>query len=152
LIEFIDLPARPMETLHPIDGEGRSARELADMILDRAGALGLPNAMVRVELQSTPRPLFREAEAIVRRETGSAAWHIRLTAPGDLLDPLGRESVSGLADLHPLKLFDEFVSKQVDAGAYDAEFAERFRARGRAALETAIRKTHEATATEGTVG
>jgi hypothetical protein len=72
-----------------LDGAERTARDLADMILARAGALGMPHAMVRIELQNTPRPLFRETEAIVRREIGASAWHIRLTAPGDLLDPLG---------------------------------------------------------------
>jgi DNA repair exonuclease SbcCD nuclease subunit len=125
IVDFVDVPARPMETLSPIDGAERTARDLADMILARAGALGMPHAMVRVELQNTPRPLFRETEAIVRREIGSSAWHIRLTAPGDLLDPLGRDAVSGLAELHPLKLFDDFLRKQTDACIYDAEFAER---------------------------
>jgi hypothetical protein len=139
-----------METLSPIDGADRSARDLADMILSRSGALGMPQAMVRVELQNTPRPLFRETEAIVRREIGDNAWHIRLTAPGDLLDPLGRDAVSGLADLHPLSLFDDFISKQSDAGAYDTGFAERFQLRGRAALEAAIRKTQEAATSDGT--
>ena len=148
-VDFVDVPARPMETLSPIDGAERTARDLADMVLSRAGALGMPHAMVRVELQNTPRPLFRETEAIVRREIGGNAWHIRLTAPGDLLDPLGRDAVSGLADLHPLTLFDDFVRKQTAAGAYDAEFAERFQMRGRAALEAAIRKTQEATTSEG---
>jgi exonuclease SbcD len=147
-VDFIDLPARPMETLHAIDGSERSARELADMILNRAGALGMPDAMVRVELRNTPRPLFRETNAIVRRETGDAAWHIRLTAPGDLLDPLGRDLATGLAGLHPLSLFEDFVSKKSAAGEYDAEFAERFRARGRSALENASRKMHEASASE----
>jgi DNA repair protein SbcD/Mre11 len=143
-VEFIDLPSRPMEMLHPIDGADRSARDLADMILQRAAALGMPEAMVRVELRNTPRPLFRETEAIVRRETGTAAWHIRLTAPGDLIDPFGRDGDARLTDLHPLALFDEFVQKQVDANVYDQDFAERFRARGRAALETALRASQEA--------
>ena len=126
LVDFVDIVARPMETLSPIDGGERTARDLADMILARAGALGMPHAMVRVELQNTPRPLFRETEAIVRREIGGSAWHIRLTAPGDLLDPLGRDAISGLAELHPLKLFDDFLRQQTDAGIYDAGFAEPF--------------------------
>jgi hypothetical protein len=138
-----------METLSPIDGAERTARDLAGMILARAGALGMPHAMVRVELQNTPRPLFRETEAIVRREIGGSAWHIRLTSPGDLLDPLGRDAISGLAELHPLKLFDDFLRQQTDAGIYDAEFAERFQARGRAALEAAMRKTQETATSEG---
>ena len=150
LVDFVDVSARPMETLSPIDGADRSARDLADMILSRSGALGMPQAMVRVELQNTPRPLFRETEAIVRREIGDNAWHIRLTAPGDLLDPLVRDAVSGLADLHPLSLFDDFISKQSDAGAYDTGFAERFQLRGRAALEAAIRKAQEAATSDGT--
>ena len=148
VIEPIDIPARPMETLSPIDGTGRSARDLADMILSRAGALGMPQAMVRVELQNTPRPLFRETDAIVRREIGDNAWTIRLTQPGDLLDPLGRDAIGGLADLHPLSLFDEFLRGQTAAGAYDEEFAERFRVRGRAALEAAIRSAQEAATSE----
>ena len=52
MVDFVDLPARPMETLSPIDGAERTARDLADMILARAGALGMPHAMVRVELQT----------------------------------------------------------------------------------------------------
>jgi DNA repair exonuclease SbcCD nuclease subunit len=148
-LEYIDLPARPMETLSPIDGAERSARELADMILSRAGALGMPDAMVRVELQNTPRPLYRETESIVRREIGSNAWYIRLTAPGDLDDPLGRDQISDLRDLQLLTLFDKFVRKQTDAGVYDAEFADRFALRGRAALETAQRKSQETTPGEG---
>jgi hypothetical protein len=102
---------------------------------------------VRVELRNTPRPLFRETEAIVRRETGDAAWHIRLTAPGDLLDPLGRDADARLTDLHPLSLFDDFVRKQTDGGVYDQAFADRFAARGRMALETALRASHEAGST-----
>jgi DNA repair protein SbcD/Mre11 len=148
-VEFVDLPARPMETLSPLDGEGKSARELADAILRRAGALDMPEAMVRVELRNTPRPLFRETDAIVRRESADVCWHIRLTAPGDLLDPLGREAVSGLADLHPLALFDQFVGQKVAAEQYDDAFADRFRVRSRAALEAAIARAQEASAVEG---
>lgn len=147
-VEYIDVPSRPMETLAPIDGADRSARDLADMILARAGALGQPEAMVRVELKNTPRPLFREVDAIVRRETGDNAWHIRLMAPGDLLDSLGRGAISGLADLHPLALFADFVKNQTIAGVYDAEFAERFSTRGHAALEGAIRRVQESATSE----
>jgi DNA repair exonuclease SbcCD nuclease subunit len=148
-VAFREVPARPMKTLAPIDGSERSARDLADQILNRAGAQGMPEAMFRIELQRTPRPLFRETEAIVRRETSDLAWHIRLTAPGDLVDPLGRDAISGLADLHPLALFAKFVDQRIDAGVYDEEFAERFRARGHAALETAVRKAQEVATSEG---
>jgi len=148
-VAYIDIPARPMETLSPIDAADRSARDVADMILSRAGALGLPHAMVRVEVQNAPRPLFRETDAIVRREIGGNAWHIRLTAPGDLLDPLGRDAIGGLAELHPLALFESFVKEKVAAGIYDAAFAGAFRERGTETLEKAIARLHEASAAEG---
>lgn len=148
-VEFVDLAARPMESLTAIDGGERTARELAEMILSRAGALGMPEAMIRVELRNTPRPLFRETDAIVRRETGDNAWLIRLTSPGEVLDPLGRDVVSGLADLHPVTLFDAFVSSKEAAGEYEPPFAEAFRGRGKAALEQAISRLQEASAVEG---
>lgn len=151
-VEYVDLPARPMETLIPIDGAERTARELADMILARAGALGKPDAMVRVELRGVGRPLFRETDAIVRRETGDNAWHIRLTAPGEVLDPLGRDAIAGLADLHPVTLFESFVAGKEAAGEYDAAFAKAFRERGGAALESAIARQQEASAGEGVSG
>lgn len=147
-VEYIDVPARPMETLSPIDGAERSARDLAEMILARAGALGLPEAMVRVELRNTPRPLFRETEAIVRREIGDNAWHIRLTSPGEIIDPFGSGAREGLETLQTLQLFDGFVDERIDIGAYDADFADRFRARGKHALENAIRRAQESAPSE----
>lgn len=151
-VEYIDIPARPMESLTPIDGGEKSARELADMILARAGALGKPDAMVRVELRETPRPLFRETDAIVRREIGDNAWHIRLTAPGEALDLLGRDGVAGIGDLHPVTLFESFVQEKVKSGEYESAFAESFRARGSQALERAIARLQEDSATEGASG
>lgn len=150
VVEFVDLPARPMETLSPIDAKDMSAREIADAVLRRAGALGLPEAMVRVELKNTPRPLFRETDAIVRREIGHAAWHIRLYTPNELGSP-GAEGneVSSLNELHPLTLFDQFVSQRTAAGFYEDEFATRFRQRGRAALESAVARAQEAITVEG---
>lgn len=147
-VEFIDTPARAMETLPAIDGADRTARDLADMILDRAGALGKPDAMVRVELRNTPRPLFRETDALVRRETGENAWLIRLTVPGEALDPLGREGPTTMADLNPLTLFQRFVEERRVAGEYEPTFAEAFGAHGKTALERAITRLEDATANE----
>ncbi len=148
-VEYIDLPARPMESLYPIDGAERTARDLADTILQRAAALEKPDAMVRVELQNTPRPVFREVDRLVRRELNDFAWYIRLTAPGEALDPMGREAASSLADLHPLTMFETFVQEKEAIGEYDAAFASSFRARGKQAIEAAIARMHESSASEG---
>lgn len=146
LVEYVDLPARPMETLFPIDGAERMARDLADTILQRAAALEMPGAMIRVELQNTPRPIFRETDRLVRRELDDIAWFIRLTAPGEALDPLGREAASSLADLHPLTMFEAFVQEKEAIGVYDAAFASSFRAKGKQSIEAAIARVHEASA------
>lgn len=148
-VEYIDVPARPMETLFPIDGSERTARDLADTILQRAATLEKPEAMVRVELQNTPRPVFRETDRLVRRELDEIAWYVRLTSPGEALDPLGREAASSLADLHPLALFETFVQENESLGAYDVAFAASFRTRGRQAIETAIARVQETSTNEG---
>ncbi|HYO92431.1 MAG TPA: hypothetical protein VEQ40_12375, partial [Pyrinomonadaceae bacterium] len=111
-------------------------------------ALGKPDAMVRVELRSTPRPLFRETDAIVRRETGENAWLIRLTVPGEALDPLGHEGSTTMADLNPLSLFQRFVEERHVVGDYEPAFAEAFSTRGRTALERAITRLEDDTANE----
>lgn len=85
----------------------------------------------------------------MRRETGDNAWHIRLTAPGEALDPLGRDAAVGLNDLHPLTLFDAFVSEREATEIYEPTFAAAFRERGKAALEKAIARLQEASANEG---
>lgn len=149
VVEYVDIPARPMETLFPIDGSERTARVLADTILQRAAALDRPEAMVRVELQNTPRPVFRETDRLVRRELNDLAWYIRLTAPGEALDPLGRDAANSLADLHPLTMFEAFVQEKEALGAYDSAFASAFRAKGRQAIESAITRVQETTSGDG---
>ena len=57
--------------------------------------------------------------------------------------------IGGLADLHPLALFESFVKEKVAAGIYDAAFAGAFRERGTETLEKAIARLHEASAAEG---
>ena len=146
-VEEVTIPARTMMKLEPIDGSDRSARDLADTILARTAARDIPAAMVRVELRGTPRPVFRETEALVRREMGDIAWSIRLTIPGDEGDVLPRPR-DGLEDLHPLALFNVFVDRQEAAGRYDPAFARSFRDRGRTALERALLNLQEATSDE----
>jgi DNA repair exonuclease SbcCD nuclease subunit len=133
----VDLPARPMKTLSPLSGEGRTARELADIALDRARALGEPEAMVRVRLDDTPRAVRREAEAILRREAAQAVWSLQVTSPADILGPFERAADEATAtDL--LALFARFVDERAGP-VYDAAFAAAFRARGGRALEEAMR-------------
>jgi DNA repair exonuclease SbcCD nuclease subunit len=150
-VEYIDVPARPMETLQPIsgkdrDGNERLARDLADQILARAGALNMPDAMVRVELQNTSRPLVRETDAILRRETGSIVWHIRLTIPGDLIDSRDPRLGPPIGPL--LTEYDKFIDQNVERGEYDVGFERLMRGKGRSILEGAVARFHEASTIE----
>jgi DNA repair exonuclease SbcCD nuclease subunit len=137
--------ARPMKTLHAINGEGRSAEALASMILDRLTALDMPDAMTRVELRDTPRPIRREVESIVQRLVADRVWSIRVYSPADVRavfeQPVGDRS---FADLRTL--FGEFVDQRVQDLTYEPDFAAAFRERGTAALDEALRRAQEATA------
>jgi len=135
-VEHVPLPARPMKTLKPLAGDDRPARELADLILDRVQALAEPDAIVRIELQNTPRPVRREAEAIVRREADGLAWAVQVYSPTDIFG--GFERGAGDAPLADLQtLFATFVDEQAQQGAFDAGFAAAFGERGSRALDAA---------------
>jgi DNA repair exonuclease SbcCD nuclease subunit len=137
VVERIELPARPMRTLHPIAGSGRDARELAEVILDRALALGEPEAMVRIELRETARSVRREVEAILRRESPAVVWSLQVYSPADVLAPFGQRSTEpSVLDLRAL--FAQFVEERTGS-EYDAAFAAAFKERGGRALEEAIR-------------
>ena len=136
-VEHLPIPARPMKTLQPIDGRDRAARELADLVLDRLQTMAIPEAMVRVELRETSRPLRREAEAILRREASDLVWSLQVYSPADLL--AGFERGPGDAPVADLRtLFAAFVDAEQEQHNYDPAFAEAFRARGDRALVEAM--------------
>jgi DNA repair exonuclease SbcCD nuclease subunit len=143
-VTHIPIEARPMKTLAPVDGEHRSAREIADIVIDRIRRFSSPDAMTRVELQNTLRPVKREAEAILRRETHELTWSLSVFTRADiLLAPGDRPVETAIADV--CTLFDEFVATR----NYDPAFAAAFSARGRRALEEAIRAQESAPVEEG---
>src|SRR5215211_3474631 len=135
-----------MRTLTPVAGDGREARELVDIVLDRLRVLAEPEAMVRVELRDTPRPVKREAEAILRRESPDLVWSLQVYSPADVL--AGFSERSGDAAVTDLRaLFDEFVTER-SGTTYDAAFATTFRERGGKALDEAIRAADMAATAE----
>jgi hypothetical protein len=135
-----------MKTLHPLDGTDRDARQLADLILDRLQALAEPEAMVRVELKQTTRPVRREVEAILKREAGDVVWSVQVYSPADILAGFERDRDETLADLRTL--FAAFVDEQEAKLTYDPPFATAFRERGGRALEEALRAAEEAAPVE----
>ncbi|MDQ3693155.1 MAG: metallophosphoesterase [Chloroflexota bacterium] len=145
-IEVIPIDsARPMKSLHPINGEDRTPEELADTILDRLRALGMPDAMTRIELRDTTRPVRREVESLVQRQVGDLVWSIRIYAASDVRalfnQPVGDQPI---ADLDTL--FRDFVDQRERDLTYDPVFATAFRERGTAAIHEAQVQAEESAA------
>lgn len=132
-VTHIPIEARPMKTIAAVDGENRTAREIADIVLERLQRFVDPETIARVEVRNTPRPVKREAESILRRESGAFCWHLHVFSRGDmLLTPGERQAASESTDIR--SLFDEFVASR----SYEAAFAAAFAERGRRAIDDAI--------------
>ncbi len=145
VITHIPLEARPMKTLHPVDGEGRDARAIADLVLDRLTDLAQPEALVRVQIVNAQRPVRREAESILRREAQDHVWWLHVYSPADILASFGeRKSETTPTDVRAM--FDEFVTER----AYEPDFATAFAERGRQALDQALREAETIGSTEDT--
>jgi exonuclease SbcD len=146
-VEHIPIPARPMETLPELNCESMSAREIADKVFDRLKKLNSPQAVTRISLAKAPRPIRREAESILRRESVDVVWHLSVVSPGE--NPFefsDRGSESEIPDIRTL--FSEFIKERIEQGDYDKVFASAFQTRGELALDDAIREAETLTATE----
>lgn len=145
-VEKVDLPARPMRTLAPVSGEGRDARELADIALDRAATFGEPEAIARITFTDTPRLVRRAAERLIRRESPAVIWSLQVVAETDILAAFGERPAETGANTADLRLlFGQFVAERT-GNPYDDAFAAAFAAKGAKALDQAIQAA-EATAT-----
>lgn len=137
-VEHINIPARPMVNLQPINGRNRQARDIADAVMAQLVALQSPDAMTRVEFRDVDRSTRREAESILRREAASLAFSFAVAAERTGFSP-GAEQVpgtDGVADLQTL--FTEFVTLRTGEHFND-EFARAFLERGsRALVEASI--------------
>jgi DNA repair exonuclease SbcCD nuclease subunit len=133
-VTHIPLEARPMKTIAAVDGEGRSAREIADIALDRLAKFVTPETIARVELRNTHRPIKREAESILRRESQEFCWWLQIKITDAVLLPSGDRPVE-TAETDVRLLFTSYVGEK----NYEPAFADAFGTRGRRALDDAIR-------------
>ena len=146
-IEHIPLPARPMTTQQPLRADDRSARELADTILDRASVMGEPEAMVRVQLLGATRPVRREVEKILKRESVQVVWSLQVFSPADILAPFGAHE-GGLQVGDVRALFTRFVAEREEKSEYEPAFATAFKERGLRALDEAVQAAELVAATD----
>ncbi len=137
-VEHIPAPARPMKTLDELNADGLDAREIADKVLAKLKKLNSPHAVARVSIAKAPRPIRREADSILRRESANLVWHLVVVSPGENpFEFAEREGESEHLDIR--SLFTDFVNERTQRGDYDQAFAAAFKARGERALEDAIR-------------
>jgi DNA repair exonuclease SbcCD nuclease subunit len=145
-VTHIPIEARPMLALKPVYASLAPARDVADRILGELRDLGQPDAMVSIALRDFERPLRREVEAILRRESTEFVWLVHFAADRQLvLEPNQSRETIQTTDLRTL--FAQFVQERTGAGL-SKEFATRFLERGDHALEVAI-ATAEAEPGEG---
>jgi exonuclease SbcD len=143
-VTHIPLEARPMKTLAAVDCEGRGAREIADIVLERAERFSTPETITRIELRDAIRHVRREVEAILRREAQPFVWSLDVFTRADLLIAPGeRRLESEATDIR--SLFEEFVTTR----DYEPSFAAAFRERGRRAIDDAMRAQENAVAEDG---
>ncbi len=147
-VEHIELPARPMIDLQPVSGDGREAREIVERVLDQLKELDQPAAMARVELRDTSRPVRREVESILRRESGEFVWSLSVVTPRSAV--VGGETAQASDEMTDLRaLFAEFVGARKGTPPYDEAFATAFLERGDRALAEALAAQAMAVPDEG---
>jgi DNA repair exonuclease SbcCD nuclease subunit len=142
-VEHIPIATRPMRTLPAIDGEGKSARDIADIALKRAAAVGDATAMTRIELKNAPRAARREAEQLIRRELDGRVWSLDLYTRADLLASITNQAPLDSDQINVRTLFEEFVDERATSGAYDPAFADAFRTKGLAAIGAAMEQVNQ---------
>jgi hypothetical protein len=143
-VTHIPIEARPMKTIAPVDSQDRSAREISDIVLDRVAKFVDPAAMARVELRNVTRPVRREVESILRRESQGLCWHLQVYSRGDVLATPG-DPVPASESTDIRSLFEEFLV----VWNYEPTFASAFGDRGRRALDDAFRAQDAAAPEDG---
>jgi len=136
-VTHVDIDARPMIALKPVNGGGKSARDIADMVLAQVEKLAQPSAMTRVELRDTPRPERREVQNLLRREVGDLAWSLDIAPERTaFITEQGTPVLDDSPfDLHAL--FNEFVAIRQPTYPNDA-FTALLLERGSQALTDAM--------------
>jgi len=136
-VEHIDLPSRPMIDLKPVYGDGLRGNDIAVKVLEQLASLNSPEAMTRVAIRKAERADKREAESILRRESGQYVWNLSIANEGSFLhlDEPEAERSEEFPDLR--QLFSTFVAQR-KGKHYSDEFAAAFLERGDRALSDAL--------------
>lgn len=136
-LEHIDLPARSMIDLNPVYGDGLRGRDIADKVIEQLAKVNDPGAMTRIAIRKTERADKREAEAILRRESGEYVWSLSIANERSILDIDTPESDRSEEFPDLRQLFATFVAQR-KGPHYSDDFAAAFLERGDRALTDAL--------------
>jgi len=136
-VEHIDIPARPMIALDPVYGDGLRGRDIADKVIAQLEKVADPEAMARVAIRKADRADKREAEAILRRESGEFVWNLSFATERTFLDPETPEAERSEEFPDLRQLFATFVAQR-KGEHYSDDFAAAFLERGDKALSDAM--------------
>jgi DNA repair exonuclease SbcCD nuclease subunit len=140
-----DVRSRPMHLLKPVYGDGHSAAEMVDDVLDQLEKLNDQEALTRVQVRDADRHTYREVERRLRRESHGRTFHLTVARQAPTDAPLSAE-IDSAATMQDLKtLFAEFVGQR-RGEHYSAEFATKFLERGTQALDDAQEIVNESQA------
>lgn len=135
-VDHIAIETRPMLSLDPVYAGLKPSRDIADQVLNSLQKLDQPEAMVSISLRDIERPVRREVESIIRRESPAFVWLAHFIAERQsILDPGTSRDMIQTADLRTL--FAQFVQEKTGS-PLTKDFATRFLERGDQALEHAL--------------
>lgn len=147
-VEHRPVVSRSMITLDPILNLGtnqKSVDVVAGWILDQVDDYGEPDGLFRSELCEAERGMVRRVQQAVDRKLNGCAWKVVVFAKSEVgFGDIERIASTSSENLSILELFEEYVtSRDYTAPGYPPEFRESFAAKGRQALESAVRAEQE---------
>jgi DNA repair exonuclease SbcCD nuclease subunit len=129
--------SRPMAQVTVGDPTGKTARDIADEVLDLARRSAPAGAMIRADLTGVDRTIRRSAETMIRRDGGDEFFWVHTYSRDESTFALsnddrasGHMPLKGLADL-----FADFCAEEIA----EADFRNRFAVRGSDAIAEALR-------------
>ena len=135
-VERVPVAGRAMHQVVVRDPGDKTARAIADEVLDLARRTAPEGAMVRADLTGVDRAIRRSAEAMLRRDAADSYFWIQTYARSEA--SAEQDDDRRLDDHEPMQglndLFAEFCAREID----DAPYRERLRERGSAALTAAL--------------
>jgi exonuclease SbcD len=135
-VERVPVAGRAMHQVVVRDPGDKTAREIADEVLDLARRTAPEGAMVRADLTGVDRAIRRSAEAMLRRDAADSYFWIQTYARSEA--SAEQDDDRRLDDHEPMQglddLFAEFCTREID----DAPYRDRLRERGSAALTAAL--------------